>query len=193
MLYTLICFDQGRDFFYSNLVERYSSKERKMKIAIISDSHDHHQNVLRAVAVFNGQKVNYILHAGDIISPFTAEAFAAVEGAKFIAVFGNNDGEKLYLKSKIEKFGGEIHEDTYKGNIGGRRIFMTHKPDVVEEVAGSGNYDLVIYGHTHKQDIRKVGKTLVLNPGESTDWITETSAVVILETDDMSYEVIKLV
>ena len=164
-----------------------------MRIAIISDSHDHHQNVLRAVAVFNSQKVNYILHAGDIISPFTAEAFSKVEDAKFIAVFGNNDGEKLYLKSKIKEFGGEIHEDTYKGNIGGRRIFMTHKPDVVEEVAGSGNFDLVIYGHTHKQDIRRVGKTLVLNPGESTDWITDTSAVVILETDDMSYEVIQLV
>jgi len=163
-----------------------------MKIAIISDSHDHHQNVLKAVAVFKSQKVNYILHAGDIISPFTAEAFSKAEDAKFIAVFGNNDGEKLYLKSKIQGFGGEIHEDTYKGNIGGRRIFMTHKPDVVEEVAGSGNYDLVIYGHTHRQDIRKAGKTLVLNPGESTDWITDKSSVVILETDDMSYEVIGL-
>jgi len=167
-------------------------KDREMKIGIISDSHDHHQNVLKAVDIFNSQEVEYILHAGDIISPFAAAAFSEVKGAEFIAVFGNNDGEKLYLKSRIEDFGGEIHEDTYTGQIGGRRIFMTHKPDVVEEVAASGNFDLVIYGHTHKQDIRKVKDTLIINPGESTDWLTGTSEVVVLELDDMSYEVISL-
>ena len=164
-----------------------------MKIGVISDSHDHHKNMLRAVDVFNSQKVHYILHAGDIISPFAAKAFSAVEGAKFIAVFGNNDGEKVILAKKINQMGGQIFAEPYIGEIGGKKIFMTHTPDVVEEVAGSGNYDLVIYGHTHKQDIRRVGKTLVVNPGESTDWITDTSAVVILETDDMSYEVILLV
>lgn len=164
-----------------------------MKIGVISDSHDHHKNVLMAVDVFNSQKVHYILHAGDIISPFAAKAFSAVEDAKFIAVFGNNDGEKVILAKKINQMGGQILAEPYIGVIGGRKIFMTHMPDVVEEVAGSGNYDLVIYGHTHKQDIRRVGKTLVVNPGESTDWITDTSAVVILETDNMSYEVISLV
>jgi len=49
---------------------------------------------------------------------------------------------------------------------------------------------LVIYGHTHRQDIRKVGDTLVINPGEATDWITGNSSIVILETDDMSWEVV---
>ena len=56
----------------------------------------------------------------------------------------------------------------------------------------SGKYDLVIYGHTHKQDIRKVGDTLVINPGETTDWITGKSNVVVLNLDDMSVESISL-
>ena len=166
--------------------------EEKMKIGIISDSHDHHLNVLRAVEVFNEQKVNYIFHGGDIISPFTAKAFAGVDGAKFVAVFGNCDGEKLFLQSTINDFGGEIHDCSYRGQVGGRQIFMTHRPDVVEEVVSSGRYDLIIYGHTHKQDIRKVGNSLVINPGESTDWITGESDVVILELDDMSVEKISL-
>lgn len=163
-----------------------------MKIGIISDTHDHHRNILRAVAVFKDHQVRYILHAGDIISPFAAKAFADVKGAEFIAVYGNNDGEKLFLRKKTEEFGGRIYEDTYKGQIQGRRILMTHKPDLVEETAASGCFDLVIYGHTHKQDIRKVADTLVINPGESTDWITDRSDVVVLELDDLTYEVISL-
>jgi putative phosphoesterase len=163
-----------------------------MKIGIISDSHDAHQNVLKAIEVFNEQKVDYILHAGDMVSPFTAKAFAEVKNAKFIAVFGNCDGEKVFLKSTIESFGGEVYEDSYTGQIGGREIFMTHRPSALDEVAGSGKYDLVVYGHTHKQDIRRVGGTLIINPGESTDWLTGSSAVVVLDADNMSAEVISL-
>ncbi len=163
-----------------------------MKIAIISDSHDHHRNILEAVKIFGQRQVSYILHAGDIISPFAARAFANVRGAEFIAVYGNNDGEKVFLAKKISEMGGRIFAEPYIGEIGGRRIFMIHTPDVVEEVAASGNYDLVIYGHTHKRDIRRVGGTLVINPGESTDWLTGEPAVVILELDDMGVEVVPL-
>jgi len=63
-----------------------------------------------------------------------------------------------------------------------------HKPDTLNEVAESGKYDLVIYGHTHRQEIKFVGKTLVVNPGEATDWILGKGGVVIVEIDDLSYK-----
>ncbi len=160
-----------------------------MKIGIISDTHDHHKKIDAAVEIFNAQEVKYILHAGDIVSPFAAGAFAKVETAKFIAVFGNNEGEKLFLTSTIKGFGGEISA-CYKGEIGGKKIFMVHIPHCLDEVVKSQMYDLVIYGHTHRQDIRQVGDTLVINPGEATDWITGQSHLVVLETDDMSYEIV---
>lgn len=163
-----------------------------MKIAIISDTHDHHQNVLKAIEIFNASAVQYILHAGDMVSPFTAKAFGNVKGAKLINVFGNCDGEKEYLKTTIEQIGGENFEKVYKGQIAGRKIFMTHKPDNIDRAIESGEYDLVIYGHTHKQDIRRAGQTLIINPGETTDWITGESFVVVLDLDDMSYESIRL-
>lgn len=163
-----------------------------MKVGIISDSHDHHANVLKAVEVFNERKVSFVLHAGDIISPFTAKAFSGLKNAQFIAVFGNNDGEKIMLKSVIEGFGGQIHDDCYIGEIAGKRVFMTHRPTVIKDVAGCGKYDLVVYGHSHKNEVRNVGGTLVINPGETTDWLTGTSAVVIVDLDDMSWEEIEL-
>ena len=163
-----------------------------MKIGIISDSHDHHQNVLKAVKIFNEQKVAYVLHAGDIVSPFTAKAFALLEIAKFIAVFGNNEGEKLFLKSTVSEFGGQIDEYCYKGTIDNKNIHMTHTHHELDEIINSQMYDLVIYGHTHHQDIRQVGKTMVINPGESTDWISGNPQVVILDLDDMNYQVFPL-
>lgn len=163
-----------------------------MKIGIISDTHDAHRNVLRAIEIFNEYKVEYIFHAGDMVSPFTAKAFADVGCAKFIAVFGNCDGERVFIKEAIEAFGGEVYKSRYVGVVEGKRIFMTHRNSGIDDVAASGKYDLVIYGHTHKQDIRKVGDTLVINPGETTDWITGKSNVVVLNLDDMSVESISL-
>lgn len=163
-----------------------------MKIGIISDTHDHHKNVLKAIEIFNEYGVEYVFHAGDMVSPFTAKAFAEVKGAKLIAVFGNCDGERAFLKITIEENGGENYEQSYCGKVGEKRVFMTHKPVNIDRLAGTGKFDLVIYGHTHKQDIRKVGKTLIINPGETTDWITGKSFVVVLNLDDMSYESIQL-
>ena len=159
-----------------------------MKIGIISDSHDNHVNVLKAVDIFNYEKVDYILHAGDIISPIAAKAFSKVKDSQFIAVFGNCDGEKLLLKSTIEAFGGQIHNQPYIGQIEGKKIFMTHTPGALDAVIDSDRYDLIVYGHTHKQDIRTVGTSLVINPGELTDWVTGESDLVILQLEDMSWE-----
>jgi uncharacterized protein len=156
-----------------------------MKIGIISDTHDHHVNVLKAIEIFNNERVEYIFHAGDIVSPFTAKAFGNVKNAKFIAVFGNNDGEKHLLKSTIESFGGQIHHDPYHGKIADKKVFLTHKPGLIDEAAASGKYDIIIYGHTHYTDIRTVNKTLIINPGEATDWVCGKGNLVILETDGL--------
>ncbi|MHC4394077.1 MAG: metallophosphoesterase [Planctomycetota bacterium] len=163
-----------------------------MKIGIISDTHNHRANVLKAIKTFNEQKVGWILHAGDMTSENTAGEFAAVDGAKFIAVLGNCDSERDLLKSTIESFGGELYDPSFSGQIDGKRVFMTHKPDVLEAAVESGKYDLVVYGHTHKQDIRKVGQTLVVNPGKAKSRLGGNVGVVIVELDDMNCEVIAL-
>jgi uncharacterized protein len=155
-----------------------------MKIGIISDTHDHHVNVLKAIEIFKTENVQYILHAGDIVSQYTARAFAQVQNAKFIAVFGNNDGEKVMLKSIIEGFGGEIHHDPYHGKIADKQVFLTHKPGLINEAAASGKYDIIVYGHTHFRDVKTIGKTLIINPGEATDWVCGKGNLCILDTDN---------
>jgi putative phosphoesterase len=157
-----------------------------MRIGIISDTHDHLRNAEQAVEVFCRHGVQYVLHAGDIVAPFTAKVFSALRDAKFIAVFGNNDGERLQLKRTVESFGGEIHEYCYKGELAGRKVCMVHTDHMVEELAASQMHDLVIHGHTHHAETRRVGRTLIINPGEATDALTGSARVVILDLDAMS-------
>lgn len=163
-----------------------------MKIGIISDSHDSFKNICKAVKVFCEQGVDYVFHAGDIESPTAVGVFADLKGAKFIAVFGNCDKERIAMAEEVESFGGQIHKGPYICEVGGKRIFITHRLSQPENVAESGEYDLVIYGHTHKFDVRKIGGTLLVNPGKSGHRLLGRSGVVIVELDDMSTEEICL-
>ena len=50
--------------------------------------------------------------------------------------------------------------------LGGRRIFVNHYPPIGEGVAAGRQYDLVCYGHDHQAVVRRLGPTLLVNPGE---------------------------
>ncbi len=163
-----------------------------MKIGIISDTHDGLANASRAAEIFRQQKVGFILHAGDIESGDTAQMFAGINNAKFMAVYGNCDTARMELAEAITNFGGQIDE-IYDGQIGQRRIFMAHRPELAQGAIESGKFDLVIYGHTHKLDIRKTGRTLVINPGTARRWQWGHPHVVVVELEDMSAEAISLI
>lgn len=151
-----------------------------MKIGIITDTHDLHDVLQKALDVFTENQVEYILHAGDITSPSTAHAFASIDNARFIAVYGNCDTDKSSLEGVVRGQQGEIHKGRYKGNIADKKVLMAHEPRHLGEMPITDDFDLIVYGHTHVQDIHRQGKTLIINPGQS--W------AVILDLNTMSYE-----
>jgi putative phosphoesterase len=157
-----------------------------MQIGIISDTHDHHRNVRRAVDIFNEEGVQYVLHAGDITSVSTAELFAGLRQSRLIAVFGNCDADRASLRAAIEAVGGEVHRDGYEGGLDSRVVHMRHIPDALGPALEANKYDLVIYGHTHRQTIHQVGRTLVINPGAATNRTGPPGHVVILDTADLT-------
>ena len=63
-----------------------------MKIGIISDTHDRIRIIGQAIAFFNKENTELVLHAGDFISPFSAERFSGLY-CPVVGVFGNNDGD----------------------------------------------------------------------------------------------------
>ncbi|HHR85278.1 MAG TPA: metallophosphoesterase [Candidatus Acetothermia bacterium] len=160
-----------------------------MKIGIISDTHDNMPKIAAAARVFNEEKVDLVLHAGDIISPITANEFSALK-APFIGVFGNNDGERLYLAKRFKNIG-PIYPDHHEFEFEGKHGVMMHEPKFIDALVKSAAYDLIIYGHTHEIDIRE-GKTLVINPGEACGWISGRATAVVLDTGTMRPRVIDI-
>ncbi|MDD3656819.1 MAG: metallophosphoesterase [Atribacterota bacterium] len=161
-----------------------------MKIGIIADTHDNLTNLKKAVEIFNKEKIDLLLHAGDFVSPFTARELKNIL-CPFAGVFGNNDGDRLLLQQKFQQIG-SIYPEPFKINANNRTLIMFHKNDVIKELAKSQQYDIIIYGHTHKVDYYKEGKTTVINPGECGGWLTGQSTIAILDLTDLSAHIIEL-
>jgi len=156
-----------------------------MLIGIISDSHDNLNKIREAVGIFNEHKVDKVIHAGDLISPFTKKVFGELK-APMTAIYGNNDGEKEGLKKIYD-----IFEQPLELNIDSNKIIVVHEDYHLRNIDNS-KYDVIIYGHTHNVDVRNDRKngSLIVNPGESGGWVTGKSSVAILDLSKKKVDIL---
>jgi putative phosphoesterase len=159
-----------------------------MVIGIISDTHDHMDNIRKALKIFKGKNVKVILHAGDFVSPFTWRLFKDFEG-EFYGVFGNNDGDRVLLK---KMYGERIQNQIRELEIENKKIALMHEPQMIESIAISGKFDLIVYGHMHEVDIRKINNTLIINPGEACGWLYGKATLILLDLENLKPEVVSL-
>ncbi len=162
-----------------------------MKIGVMSDSHDNVPMVKKAVDLFNAEGCSLVVHAGDYCSPFVITPLEKLK-CKWLGVFGNNDGDKKALSMKSN---GMIVEHPYRYDLSNIRMIVTHEIDDVKDLMGMiqrQEVHLLIYGHTHKTDIKKVETCLVVNPGETGGWTTGRSTVAIIDVDTMTAKEIEL-
>lgn len=159
-----------------------------MLVGILADTHDNLDTLRRALDDFRRRGVEHILHAGDWVAPFTVRELGA-SGIPFEGVFGNNDGDRILLSSAS---GGRIHRPGHAAEVGGRRVLLLHEPDNVEELAGSGRFDVIIHGHDHRPAVSSIGSTLVLDPGEACGWVSGRPTAALLETEALDTEILEL-
>lgn len=160
-----------------------------MKIGIISDTHDHLDNLRKAMEVFKREEVSYLIHCGDFVAPFTLPILYQL-GVPFLGVFGNNDGERLLLRERSKDFG-EIKVQPAFLELEGRKLVIMHETSLQSALAKSGEYDAVLVGHTHKPEIIE-GKCLIINPGEACGWLTGKATVAILDLIAMKARFVEL-
>ena len=159
-----------------------------MKIGIIADTHDRLEKIEKAVAFFNSNELDLVVHAGDYIAPFTARVFEDLQ-IKMAGIFGNNDGDKQGLV-KAYKDIMRIHEPPYYFKAGKKSIAVVHLDNNLDELLQKN--DIVIYAHTHQYSITKENNALLINPGECCAYLSAMSSVVILDTDGMEANVFDL-
>lgn len=172
-----------------------------MKIAIVSDTHDNLPNFKKIIDWLNKpittilpsgklceskEKVKVILHCGDICSQETInEAVRSFNGEiKFVR--GNGDFKLNNIPEKMEI------------QLGGKKIGFVHYPKIAKEMAESGKYDIVFYGHTHKPWEEKVlvpagrGYCRLVNPGEvAGQRFKPTFAIYDTKTDKLELKILE--
>jgi len=164
-----------------------------MIIGIMADTHDRLPFVDKAVKMLNEQKAELVLHAGDYIAPFVIPRFRPLK-AKFIGVFGNNDGERKGLKQKFKEINAEIHGTFAEVTVDGLRITLLHgsKEELLRSLIDAESRDMIIHGHTHEAKTYRKGKTLVINPGEVCGYLTERSTIALLDSQTKEARIIEL-
>jgi hypothetical protein len=164
-----------------------------MIVGIMADTHDRLSLVDKAVRVLNEQNVELVLHAGDYIAPFVIPHFKPLK-AKFIGVFGNNDGEKNGLKKKFKEIGAEIRGNFADVTVDGLKIALLHgsEEELLRSLINVESHDIIIHGHTHEAKTYRNGKTLVINPGEVCGYLTEKSTVALLNSQTKEAKIIEL-
>jgi putative phosphoesterase len=161
-----------------------------MLVGVISDTHDNVAAVERAVEAFEKRGVGTVLHCGDVIAPPVVPFF---EGLTVHAVIGNNDGELDGLGRAFRALGAGsgLRGRFFEGEFGGARFAALHgeSKEAVVELAESGEYDYVCYGHHHERDLREVGGATVINPGAHFPTVAaDDRTVAVVDTDAGSVE-----
>ena len=149
-----------------------------MEIGIIADTHDNVPKIVKAVKILNSRKVNFVIHCGDFIAPFSLIPFKGLN-CDWIGVFGNNDGEKKGLLAKSEN---RIKEAPYLLELEGIRIVITHE-------FKDSDADIILFGHSHEPSVKRNSK-LIINPGEVGGWLQGKSSLAIVDLKSMEAEII---
>ena len=143
-----------------------------MQVAVFSDSHDNLDALRTAIGKCKDRGLTQAIHLGDYCAPFVMDVLGE-SSLQWVGVWGNNDGDRVRSLQTAGRYEGRIDiaaDDFREHEVGGRRIFLTHYPQIGRIAALSGQYEAVFHGHTHlaAQEIVEVQEKRVLlaNPGE---------------------------
>jgi len=143
----------------------------KMKIVVISDTHDREKELKSLIREFNENlKPDKLIHCGDLVSPFMFKELSNFKGEVHV-VFGYQDVGSLVNLVKednllSQKDNLNIHDEFGELSIDGKKIAFIHNNLLAKRLAESGNYDVVFYGHTHEAKEESVNETKLVNPGD---------------------------
>jgi uncharacterized protein len=155
-----------------------------MRVGIISDTH----NLLRPEVFDHFAGVEHILHAGDVGDPDILLELETI--APVTAVWGNTDGWSL--RQRLQEV---AHLE-----LAGVRVVVIHgqqwgSPTPQMAARAYPDADLVVFGHSHKAEIERVGSVLAVNPGSAGPvrfGVAPTLAVGVLEAGSVTAELIEI-
>ncbi len=162
-----------------------------MKIAILSDIHDHLLHLQAALK--RSQEAAVVLCCGDLCSPFIAKELALGFAKPIHIVFGNNDGDRYRIAMNSAKYPQlQFHGEFVELTLDGKSFAVNHFDHIGRALANSEAYDVVCFGHNHRFEITPQGRSLIINPGEIFGCLTGHATFVLYDTSSGTAERIDL-
>jgi putative phosphoesterase len=165
-----------------------------MKILVISDIHEHFDNLSRVLDKIPDLWVEKIFCLWDLINWWIWKMLVSTSVPVHI-IWWNNDGNKTWVMRACfnSKNWSIVSDNEFDAiEIDWRRIFLTHYPIIAQSVAKSGDYDVVMYGHDHLKSMRMVWDCLLFNPGEICASRTKTCTYGVYDTTTNTAELFEL-
>ncbi|MFV0517740.1 MAG: metallophosphoesterase family protein [Aminipila sp.] len=145
-----------------------------IRIGVISDTH----GLLREEVINILEECDYILHGGDINNQEVVNKLQQI--APLYVVRGNND------KEWAENIPNDL---TFE--IGGIRFYMVHNKKFIPN--NLHDFDIVIFGHSHKYFNEIISETLWLNPGScGKRRFDQSISMAVINVSDKKYEIEKI-
>jgi putative phosphoesterase len=160
-----------------------------LKLGIVSDLHCNIDGLDRALEIMGS--IDALLCLGDSINEFgfSNEVIGRLRELDALTILGNH--EEVFLgaagararsradidRSLLDWLAERPHRHELR--IGGKRLLLVHSTpweprgsyvmptSSALERFGEADADIVLYGHTHRQLVRRVGRVLVVNPGSA--------------------------
>jgi uncharacterized protein len=122
-----------------------------VRVGVISDTH----GLLRPEAVDALRGVDLIIHAGDVGSPHILDALRDV--APVEAVRGNVDRDAWAMKLPA----------TAVVTLESTTVYVLHDLATLDLDPAAAGFGIVIFGHSHRAEIRTKNEVVYLNPGSA--------------------------
>jgi putative phosphoesterase len=160
-----------------------------VKAGILSDTHDQRAFAEDALALFLREGVGVILHLGDVCRPDAIVAFRDC-GIPLIGVFGNNDYDRDGLQAVS---GDAFRPGPQMPELDGRKVLMSHSFDELqEEIGEGGKFDLILFGHTHRPLEMRMGRALIVNPGEGCGFLSGRPTCAVIDLATMEARILEI-
>ena len=160
-----------------------------MIIGVTGDTHNNLKNIKTICSIFNENRVDLVLHTGDISLPKALLAFKCLD-CPLKVVLGNNDiGEEKSLREASKEFDCEIFKEPYSLKLLEKKISHLHHPELIDN-SMLLEFDVILHGHTHRYRLEKENNCLIFNPGECAGFLKGKNHVGLVSLKKLEAKII---
>ena len=155
-----------------------------MIVGVVSDTHNNIKNIENIIKIFNKEKVDLVIHTGDISKAETLRLFSELS-CPMTGVFGNNDRTEKGLKEVCYEYGFNFQNPPLSLTLENKKIAVFHEPELIDSyIKKFVDVQLIIHGHTHRYREDTLNDIIIFNPGESAGFLKGKNALGIIDLDN---------